>query len=218
MSNKWITSDTHYHHKNVVRGCSTWPDSSQTRNFNTLDEHDDAIVNGINKYVKEDDYLYHLGDWSFGGIEQIWNFRKRINCKNIILILGNHDHHIENNREIKIHSEESFLINKLGICDDDERFEGFFQVPIRNIFSSVQHILFDKLGKETFFISHFPHRSWNGSTKGVIHLYGHEHDQFDKDGTVWGKSMDCGVDSAFRFYGEYRPFHINDIYTIMDKR
>ena len=45
-----------------------------------------------------EDTLYHLGDWSFGGIENIWNFRKRINCKNIYLVPGNHDHHIKKNK------------------------------------------------------------------------------------------------------------------------
>ncbi len=44
--------------------------------------------------VKPNDIIYHLGDWSFGGHENIKIFRNRIKCKNIHLILGNHDHHI----------------------------------------------------------------------------------------------------------------------------
>ena len=34
------------------------------------------IVEQINKYVQQDDILIHLGDWSFSGIEIIWNFKK----------------------------------------------------------------------------------------------------------------------------------------------
>ena len=35
--------------------------------------------------------------WSFNGFDKIIEFRNRLNCKNIHLILGNHDTHIEKN-------------------------------------------------------------------------------------------------------------------------
>jgi calcineurin-like phosphoesterase family protein len=59
----------------------------------------DRIVRGINDVVGQDDILFHLGDWSFGGFESIWKFRHQINCQNIHLVLGNHDHHIERDRD-----------------------------------------------------------------------------------------------------------------------
>ena len=76
----WFISDTHFGHKNICYGVSEWENKiTNTRPFNSLEEMNWAIVNSINNYVKEDDILYHLGDWSFGGIENIWNFRKRCN-------------------------------------------------------------------------------------------------------------------------------------------
>lgn len=63
----------------------------------------EAIIKSINDTVKEDDTLYHLGDWSFGGYHNIWNFRKRIICKDIRFVFGNHDHHIRNNRVLSEH-------------------------------------------------------------------------------------------------------------------
>jgi len=54
-----------------------------------------ALVDGINKYVKADDVLYHLGDWSFGGVDNIKLFRDSLICQNIHLIRGNHDDNIE---------------------------------------------------------------------------------------------------------------------------
>ena len=51
----WITSDTHYNHTNICRGVTNWrmPDGSipesQTRNFDTLDKMNSAIVNNINE-------------------------------------------------------------------------------------------------------------------------------------------------------------------------
>ena len=46
--------------------------------------------------------------------------------------------------------------------------------------------------------------------KGAIHLYGHSHGGI-KD---FGKSMDVGIDA----HKEFRPFHINEILQIMEKR
>ena len=189
--NIWFTSDTHFGHTNIAGPkISTW--SSGYRDFNSVHEMNMALVDGINKYVKEDDILYHLGDWSFGGVQNIFQFRNYIICKNIHLILGNHDQHIID-KEIKYH---------------DTTFN-----PIE-LFSSVQDVLTIELGKTKLFLSHYSHRVWLGSHKGVIHLYGHSHGSIPD----YGKSMDVGVDVAFKKFGEYRPFNIGDITNIMSKR
>jgi calcineurin-like phosphoesterase family protein len=189
--NIWFTSDSHFGHTNIAGPkISTW--SSGYRDFNSVHEMNMALVDGINKYVKEDDILYHLGDWSFGGVQNIFQFRNYIICKNIHLILGNHDQHIID-KEIKYH---------------DTTFN-----PIE-LFSSVQDVLTIELGKTKLFLSHYSHRVWLGSHKGVIHLYGHSHGSIPD----YGKSMDVGVDVAFKKFGEYRPFNIGDITNIMSKR
>ena len=92
--NVWITSDTHYSHKNICRGVTSWRTPSgeipvsQTRDFSTIEKMNASIVNNINEVVGQDDMLIHLGDWSFGGNEQIREFWDRIICKNIHLVLG----------------------------------------------------------------------------------------------------------------------------------
>jgi len=191
IMNIWITSDTHFGHTNIAGPkISNW--TSGYRDFNSVHEMNMALVDGINKYVKEDDILYHLGDWSFGGVHNILQFRNYIVCKNVHLILGNHDQHIVD-KEIKYH---------------DTSFN-----PIE-IFSSVQDVLTLDIGKTKLFLSHYSHRVWLGSHKGVIHLYGHSHGSIPD----YGKSMDVGVDVAFKKFGEYRPFNIGDITNIMSKR
>jgi calcineurin-like phosphoesterase family protein len=189
--NIWITSDTHFGHTNIA-GPKISNSSSGYRDFNSVHEMNMALVDGINKYVKEDDILYHLGDWSFGGVHNILQFRNYIVCKNVHLILGNHDQHIVD-KEIKYH---------------DTSFN-----PIE-LFSSVQDVLTLDIGKTKLFLSHYSHRVWLGSHKGVIHLYGHSHGSIPD----YGKSMDVGVDVAFKKFGEYRPFNIGDITNIMSKR
>ena len=52
--NIWFTSDTHYGHTNISGPkISNW--SSGYRDFNSVHEMNMALVDGINKYVKEDD-------------------------------------------------------------------------------------------------------------------------------------------------------------------
>ena len=91
----WICSDPHYNHKNLCRGVSNWSDKSKTRDFRNLEEMNNSLISNINNSVKSEDILFCLGDWSFGGKEQILKFRESINCQSIHLILGNHDKHIE---------------------------------------------------------------------------------------------------------------------------
>ena len=79
----WIFSDQHYNHKNICRGITNWRTKddevpiSQTRDFDTLDKMNAAIVNNINETVMQDDILICLGDWSFGGFENIKIFTRQ---------------------------------------------------------------------------------------------------------------------------------------------
>lgn len=168
--NVWIFSDPHFNHKNICRGVTNWRTldgevpEEQTRDFPDLEKMNEAIVNGINWHVGQDDVLICLGDWSFGGFESIEQFRNRIVCQTIHLILGNHDHHIERNRQ-----------------------------DIRKLFTSVKHYETLVIGEHTFRLMHYPIQSWDGMNKGVMHLHGHVHlpneRKFGK-----GRKMDVGMD------------------------
>ena len=159
------------------------------------------IVKIWNQIVSEEDILYCLGDWSFAGIDNIKNFRNQLRCQTIHLVLGNHDDHIRKNKIIT--STDNIGNN---------------YVQVQSLFSSVNEALTVKHGKHMFYLNHYAHRVWYGSHKGCIHLYGHSHDSLDKNNQFWGKSMDCGIDSAYRILGEYRPFSIEEVISIMDKR
>jgi len=84
----------------------------------------------------------------------------------------------------------------------------------KDSFTSIQDVLTVKHGKNTFFFSHYSHRIWLGSHKGFIHCYGHSHNSIPD----YGKSMDVGIDVAYGRLGEYRPFRIEEIISIMDKK
>lgn len=153
MSNIFITSDTHFGHTNIVRGCTGWKgDLSRCRDFDTLEEHNQTLVDNINRIVGEGDVLWHCGDWSFGGFDNILKFRQQIKCKEIHLIFGNHDHHIERNR---------------GGC--------------RGYFNSTQHYKEISIEKQKIILFHYAMRVWNQSHQGAICLYGHSHNSIPND-------------------------------------
>src|ERR1051326_6019472 len=80
MSAIWFTADTHFGHESIL--------VHQPRSFGSLQAHDDALIENINTLVKPSDTLYHLGDFAWHDLAL---YRRRLNCKNIHLILGNHD-------------------------------------------------------------------------------------------------------------------------------
>ena len=186
----FITSDTHYGHKNICRGVTDWrlPDGGipmdQTRDFDTIEKMNETIVNNINSVVGQDDVLIHLGDWSFGGFENVQKFRDRILCKEIHLILGNHDTHIENDR-----------------------------YNVQELFTSVNHYTKLMYKNNTFVLFHYPMQSWDGLNKCHIHLHGHVHLptnlRFGK-----GKKMDVGMDG----HPTFGVYDMDEIIRIMDKR
>jgi len=178
----WIFSDPHYNHKNICRGTTNWRTidgeipEEQTRDFTTIEKMNESILNGINWNVGQDDILICLGDWSFGGFEYIEEFRNRIVCKNVHLVLGNHDHHIERNKG-----------------------------NIQKLFTSVSHYETLVINKKTFRLFHYPIQSWNGMNSGDIHLHGHVHLPPNRK-FGQGKKMDVGMDGhpEFRPYNIMR--------------
>lgn len=216
MKQIYFSSDWHGFHKNLCKGVSEW--DSGYRNFSSIEEMNSTLINNINNTVKEDDIIYFLGDFTFGGIDKIWEFRKQIKCKNIHLILGNHDHHIENDTKLPNCLYKSFKHNYEDIVDlENSSFKDAYVYP-SCLFKSINYVKQIKVKGHSFFLSHYAHRVWNKSHHGNIHLYGHSHDTLDNTGIKWGKSMDVSVDSAYRIFNEYRPFSIDEIIEIMNKR
>jgi calcineurin-like phosphoesterase family protein len=89
----WVSSDWHFLHKNISGpDKSEWKDGY--RDFKDEYEMTDHIINEINTWVKEDDVIIFLGDFSFKDHRKIPELRARIACKTIYVIAGNHDTHL----------------------------------------------------------------------------------------------------------------------------
>lgn len=87
---------------------------------------------------------------------------------------------------------------------------------VRARFTGIKEKLETTINGQFIIMCHYGMRVWNKSHHGSWMLYGHSHDSMEHE--AWGRSMDVGVDSAYRILGEYRPFSFDEIKAIMDKR
>lgn len=194
----WITADSHYAHKAICLGVSPWEDKASCRDFDTLEEMNDTIVDNINAVVKPEDHLYHIGDWSFGHKQKnIVEFRERINCKHVWLFPGNHDHYLM--------SEDSDL---------------------RHLFVKVRLKGQKKINGQVIVFNHFPELVWNTHHYDAWMLHGHCHGSLSLDNKEPDvakaldvlyhsrKTMDVGIDA----HPEFRPFHFDEIEAHMVTR
>jgi calcineurin-like phosphoesterase family protein len=189
----FFTSDTHYQHSNIVRGVSKWDGGlDKTRDYDTIDKMNSTIVNNINDVVGQEDILIHLGDWSFGGFDKIREFRNRLICQDIRLILGNHDYHIENNRE-----------------NIQEIFTSVSQYEVLEVIAPTSHPIFGPNNKYEFVLCHYPIASWNNMNKGRMHLHGHVH--LPKHQRMsGGKSIDIGMDG-----NNLKPYELREVVSLL---
>lgn len=189
----FFTSDTHYSHSNICSATTNWAvNNGYAREFDSLQDMNQRLVDNINNMVNEDDILIHLGDWSFGGFDKTEEFRSQINCKNIHLVLGNHDHHIERNKE--------------GIQRLFSSVQQYLRLDVRRPINKAT------VEKFTFVCMHYPIASWHDMNQGVIHLHGHVHLPADLR-LAEGKAMDVGVDG-----NGLEPISLDEILEIMKDR
>lgn len=80
----WVTSDTHFSHKNIIEYCN--------RPFKDTYHMNETLVKNWNECVKPDDTIIHVGDVCMNSLETIDEYMPRL-CmgKYSILCAGNHD-------------------------------------------------------------------------------------------------------------------------------
>ena len=112
-SGLFFTADVHGMHRNILKYCKRTQFMTEEEAFlinnaknhdelknikisdETLQRHDDALVNNINAVVRETDTLWVIGDFVYGVwknyFEVVKAFRDRINSRHVCLCSGNHD-------------------------------------------------------------------------------------------------------------------------------
>jgi len=83
MRKYWFIADLHLEHPPVLH--------LSGRPFKNIRDMEHTIVTNINNKVKSEDVLFLLGDISLGKKNTWERFLDSLVCKNIILVIGNHD-------------------------------------------------------------------------------------------------------------------------------
>lgn len=210
-------SDPHFWHRNILK-------YARRRDFLSTEEKDifdrsedfhvsddsvnrmnDNLLAEINDLVGEDDIMWILGDWCFASKqhpERLEILKQKIKCRNCYLILGNHDSYDT------IYPYFNSCYEKVTIVIADDGRYWIRNVPI---VSAAHKIV----------LTHCAMSVWEGAHKGWWNLYGHSHstaENFLENHFPGRKSMDVGVDNAFKLTGKYRPFSFEEIKEIMSKR
>lgn len=186
--NIWFTSDTHIHHKNIIKHC---PQRAEIGGFgpDDLDAHDKWLMDIWNNTVAKQDLVYILGDFSFYDSETL---KKKILPKlngTKFLILGNHDKsslHLDGYfQQITQIKEVNFKKANYNFLEED------FQVVL----------------------CHYPMITWNRKMYGVAQLHGHTHGRLDEYNTESQQlRVDVGWDSKL---GNYNLISLEKVYRYM---
>ena len=78
----YVTSDTHFGHKNIIKYCS--------RPFKDTHEMTETLVENWNKVVQPHHKVLHLGDHDYLGVKNSYKITSRLNGEKY-LVMGNHD-------------------------------------------------------------------------------------------------------------------------------
>lgn len=161
----YFSSDWHLNHRNICRGVSSW--SSGFRDFDTVEHMNRAIIDSINAEVGSDDHLFFMGDFNFGDKSLTPDLRARINCRNLYLIYGNHDEHIQRNKRYQDCFSSCSTFEEIVVVEESGR-------------------------KQMISLFHYPMKVWNKAHKGAYALTGHSHGSLPYTETELG--LDVGWD------------------------
>jgi len=141
----FLTSDTHFWHKNVIKYCD--------RPFADAKEMNAALIANWNAKVPTTGIVFHVGDFAMNcSINQIIEVGEQLNGR-IILIRGNHDDvAIEANNKKKIFEAVHTRLD-IRVMTNHENVGDYIDMEL----------------------NHFPSLVWNNSHKGSWQAFGHCH-------------------------------------------
>lgn len=156
MNNLWFISDTHFFHTNVI--------NYSKRPFNNIKEMNEYFLHNWNLSVKENDIVYHLGDFALGNThtlgEEYILLHKLISNLNgeIHLVPGNHD------TDAKLELYKKYFIVEQPLI---------------------------KLKKENVVLCHYPLAKWYHDYRGTLQFHGHCHGNFPAKINQIDVGVDC---------------------------
>lgn len=158
----YFTSDLHFGHDKEFL--------YKTRGFNSIEEHDNNIIENWNNIVTENDDVYVLGDLMLGDKEYGINCLKQLKGK-IHIVVGNHD-----------------TANKIDL----------YATKLNNVVE-IKPIIILKYNKYRFYLSHYPTITTSLNKEKplkdcLINLHGHTHQInkfYNESPHMYNVCLDC---------------------------
>lgn len=154
FTQQYFTADHHFGHALMLT----------MRPFSTTDEMDRALIDAWNATVREDDIVWHLGDFSYCDVDRTRAIFNQLKGRKR-LILGNHD--LDNRGNVR-----KTLVDL-----------AWDQPPT--------HYAECKQAGERIILNHYAMRTWSASCHGSWHFYGHSHGRLSNYGRSRDVGVDC---------------------------
>lgn len=165
-----------------------------SRPFSSVEEMDAHLIEQTNLTVDVDDTLWHVGDFS----------------------MYHHNNHTKYYEKCKRYRDQIKCRNVNIIWGNHDDYS------IRDLFNEAYDYKELRLkGEPMIVMCHYAFAVWNKSHRGSINLYGHSHSSAEHwmDTHLSGRrSIDIGVDNAFKILKAYRPWTLDEIKNIMNKK
>jgi calcineurin-like phosphoesterase family protein len=181
-TNIWFWSDLHIGHK-----CESWDMPLwKNRGFESIDEHDQTLIDRWNNNIKLDSIVFHLGDimFGYGGEQRLFNLISNLKFNKLFLLGGNH------HAGFKQLLDKSDVHNGVSCMLINDNKQIYFVPNYLEIMICGQPIV----------LSHYPIASWNGQSKGSWMIHGHCHANLYKSdiGKILYKCkiIDVGVENC----------------------
>lgn len=183
MGRKLFIGDMHFGHANVLK--------FDNRPFESIEEHDAALIERWNKKVNKDDDVYVVGDmfW-YRARDRIERVLKQLNGR-VHLIVGNHDQYLHDNETKKLFASVDKRLGLTVVLED----------------GTEKHVV----------LSHFFEPFYDRHHYGAILLYAHSHKTKESIlerqiiDFVRANEMPCVAYNVGCMYWDYEPVTLNEI-------
>lgn len=175
----WYTADLHLEHPALhTRGMREHP-------WGTMEQHDAMVIHGINSCVGRGDRLTIVGDFAMRNAPK---WRQKILCKNVSLVIGNHDRK----------------------QDSRKAFGQYAEIQVSHFTTREKVVL-------CHYPMAFWPSAHHGAYHLYGHVHSQKEVELD-EAWPDRRSMDVGLDNASILLGDFRPFSEDEILWFLRNR